>query len=199
MKKSMASILLMACFANAQQGYLSKHVEISKDGNVIGVATTLTPVEIISDNNGVANVKITGFVNENYQEKIVLDPVKYEEYAIFSKDGENATYEGGINPYIKNNGKIEDDYGEIWLKAEISFDVPKDSVVYDPNPLYAKAKGLYEQTCSACHHLHDTTEFTVGQWPAAIESMESAGYIVLESSQRDLITKFLQHNAKDVK
>lgn len=199
MKKAFIVVGALVCFTFGQDAYLSQRVSIVSNNKDIGFATVLSPVKILDKNDKIARVKISGFISENYQEKLVKDPLKYEEYIVFSNDGENASFKGDINPYIKNTDKVEDEYGEIWLKSEIDFDVPIESLVNDPAQLYDQAKSQYEQTCSACHHLHDTTEFSVSQWPSAIESMESGGFVVLEPKQRDLIIKYLQHNAKDVK
>lgn len=199
MKKAMLLLGACACMVFGESGFLKEHIKISKNGEFIGFASVLTPVEIISKNSNNSKVKVLGFVSENYQEKLVKDPQKYEEYIVFSSSDETPTFKGDTNPYIKVLKKSEDEYGEIWLKSEISFDVPNEAITMDPTKLYEKAKSEYEQTCSACHHLHDTTEFSVSQWPFAIESMESGGFVVLEPAQKDLIIKYLQHNAKDAK
>lgn len=199
MKKAFGILTALACFAFADNAYLSEHVKVLVNGKEVGFASVLSPVEVLSKNDKTAKVKISGFISENYQEKLVKDPLKYEEYVVFSVDGENASFKGEVNPYVKNSGKAEDEYGEIWLKSQVEFDVPTSALASDPTALYEQAKSQYEQTCSACHHLHDTTEFSVSQWPSAIESMESGGFVVLEPEQRDLIIKYLQHNAKDAK
>ncbi|BCX80160.1 hypothetical protein [Campylobacter sp. 19-13652] len=199
MKKAMLIFSACACLAFGQSGFLKEHIKVSQDGKFIGFATVLTPVEILSQNAKNAKVKVSGFVNENYQEKLVKDPQKYEEYLIFADENDNASFKGESNPFIKVLKKAEDEYGEIWLESELSFDLPSSAIVASPDELYAKAKSEYEQVCSACHHLHAPSEFSVSQWPFAIESMESGGFVVLEPAQKDLIIKYLQHNAKDAK
>lgn len=199
MKKAFGILTALACFAFGDRAYLNQNAKVLINGKDVGFVSVLSPVEVLDKNDKIANVKISGFISENYQEKLVKDPLKYEEYVVFSTDGENASFKGDINPYVKNSGKTEDEYGEIWLKSQIEFDVPTSALISDPSVIYEQAKSLYEQTCSACHHLHATTEFSVSQWPSAIESMQSSGFVVLEPEQRELIIKYLQHNAKDSK
>ena len=73
----------------------------------------------------------------------------------------------------------------------MKYEVAADAVTSDDKALYAKAKELYEGTCSACHRLHEPNSFTVNQWPANLQGMVDAGYVALEKGDLELIVKFL--------
>lgn len=198
MKKTfLLSAILSGCLF-AQTAYVKNSEEIAKDGKHIGFARILTPVEIIKANGDKTEVSVIGFVQEGYQEKLVKSPALGEEFVVFETYVGNASYEGSSNPYVKILEKTEDDYGEVWLKAEFKFEISSENLTTDPEPLYNNAKNLFEQSCSACHILHEPNSYTVNQWPSQIESMISSGFVGLEDADKSAIIKYLQHNAKDV-
>lgn len=197
MKKSFLTLsLVCAAFANTM--YLNKDVEIKVNGKTIANASLLSPVNVINQNGDNYKVELIGFVNDNYQEELVKSFTQNENYASFHDKDEKATFQGDKNPYIKMLEIAEDEYGETWHKASISFDVKKDDLVENKDAILKEAKSLYEQTCSPCHHLHDTKEYTVNQWPSNLESMISSDYVALEKDEKSLIIKYLQQNAKDI-
>lgn len=199
MKKILLISAILSSCLFAQSSYIKGVQKIQKDGKFIGSAITLTPVEKIKSNGDKTEVRVVGFVQENYQEKLVKSPSLGEEFVVFEKEDQSASYEGESNPYIKILEKTEDDYGEIWLKAEFKFDVLTQNLVDDPSGLYTEAKNLFEQTCSACHILHEPNSYTVNQWPSQVESMISSGFVGLEENDKISIIKYLQHNARDAK
>ncbi|OPA78099.1 hypothetical protein BFG05_02495 [Campylobacter pinnipediorum subsp. pinnipediorum] len=193
------SCLLASCLiADDVAAFIKKSEVINFDGKQVGSVDILTPIKILKSDNNKVDILIEGYTQEYYQEKLVRSHLLNEEYVYFSVDGEKPSYEGDINPYINIKDKIEDKYGEVWFKAEFRATVPKDSIIKDPNKLYLEAKNMYEQTCSACHTLHEPTKYTVNQWPSHIESMISSGFVALEALNKNMIIKYLQHNAKDV-
>lgn len=198
MKKSFL-VLGLACVAFANTMYLNKNVDIKVDGKVIANASLLSPVKVLSQNGDVFKVELVGYVNDNYQEELVKSFTQNENYASFHDDKDNATFKGDKNPYIKMLEKAEDDYGEVWHKASISFDVKKEDLIKSAEVVYKDARNLYEQTCSACHRLHDTNSYTTNQWPSNVESMISTGYVDLDKKDKMMIIKYLQQNSKDAK
>jgi putative cytochrome c-type haem-binding periplasmic protein len=77
--------------------------------------------------------------------------------------------------------------------------VPNDALGGNQKELYAKAKKIYEETCSACHRLHEPNSFTAAQWPANLSGMVDAKFVALDETDLNLVLKYLQHNAKKVK
>ena len=183
------------CFGT--EAYLTKDVPILKNNKAIGTAKILSKVEVLQDNGKELKVQLNGVISDNYQEEIVKSPTQNESFAVFWNQNEKPTFKGDINPYIKLGNKIEDEYGEFWHQASITFFVNKSDITNDPDSIYKEAKNLYEQTCSACHRLHDTTSFTTNQWPSNVESMIGAGYVDLAPRDKALILKYLQENSKD--
>ena len=115
----------------------------------------------------------------------VLTPVE-----VVSKEGAKAK--------IKVKGAVSDDYGELWYEVEGTYEVAADALGSDANALYKQAQQKYEETCSACHRLHEPNSFTAAQWPANLQSMIDTNYVSLEETELNLIVKYLQHNAKAV-
>lgn len=191
-------VVLCSCLF-AQLNYVKNSDFIVLNNMVVGSVSLFTPVEVIKTDKDKSDVVVVGFVQEDYQEKIVKSPALGEEFVIFeTKDG-STSYEGSKNPYIKVLETVEDDYGEIWLKVEFKFEIANTNLTDDSKSLYAGAKNLFEQTCSACHLLHEPNSYTVNQWPSQVESMISSGFVGLDNADKIAIIKYLQHNAKDVK
>lgn len=194
MKKFFLFLFLSLSCLYAKTGFTTNNQKISINGKDVGFITMLTPIEIINDKN---EALVTGYMKETYQEKIVKSPILNEEYVSFVLDGDKVSFDGETNPYVKILDKTEDEYGEIWLKCELKFNVDQNNTTKDPTMLYNQAKNLYEQTCSACHTLHEPTEYTVNQWPFQVDSMISSGFVGLDEMEKNSVIKYLQHNAKD--
>ena len=198
MKKVLLVFVLFAsCFSNTM--YLNKNINIKLENKVIANAILLSPVNVLDKSGDIYKVEIVGYVNSNYQEEIVKGITQSERYACFHDTSEKVTYKGDKNPYINIIEKVEDDYGDVWYKVSIRFEVTSSDLVQNVNGLHNEARILYEQSCSSCHHLHDTKEYTVSQWPSSFESMVGSGFVELDEEDKLLIIKYLQQNAKDVK
>lgn len=198
MKKIFLSCIISS-FALANTMYLNKDVEVKLDNKFIGTASLLSPVNVKSINNGKANVELIGYVNDNYQEEIVKSFMQVENYMSFHNNDNNPTFKGDANPYIKMLELVQDEYGEDWHKVSINFTLNESDLVANKDEIFKSAKSLYEQTCSPCHLLHDTKEYSVNQWPSNLESMISSGYVELDKASKSLIIKYLQNHAKDIK
>jgi len=143
----------------------SKSADISLGGKVIGKISTLTPVEVVSKNGATAKIKVKGVASGNYPLQIQKNMQEGEIYAVFDKERSENFAKGK---------KLEDDG---------MYEVAADAITSDDKALYAKAKELYEGTCSACHRLHEPNSFTVNQWPANLQGMVDAGYVAQISPQ----------------
>ena len=189
--KSFKFALIAACAAaislNAE--VLTKTTEISLDGKKIGKVEVLTPVEVVSKDGAKAKIKVKGAVSANYLAQIQRSVKNAEIFTVFDAESE-ANFKK-----IKN---VEDDYGELWYEVEGTYEVAADALGSDANALYKQAQQKYEETCSACHRLHEPNSFTAAQWPANLQSMIDTNYVALEETELNLIVKYLQHNAKTV-
>ncbi len=164
-----------------------KHTtSILQDGKNVGFVTVLTPVEEVSP--GI--VKIKGFRQENYPQMIVRDMKRGEIYVEFDTDKKEIALKT-----FKIIKQYEDDYGEIWHEVEGTLTIDPSAVTKDSQLLYKEGKDTYEQKCSMCHALRETTAYTVNQWPQQIEMMMEQ--TSLEKPVKSLIIKYLQHNAAD--
>lgn len=199
MKKIFLISTILSSYLFAQTAYLKNNEPIFLDNKKIGFISILTPVNTLKSSGESTEILVTGFVQEGYQEKLVKSPSLAEEFIVFETDDGKASYDGEVNPYIKILEKTEDDYGEIWLKAQFKFNVKTQSITDNPTQIYSSAKDLFEQTCSACHVLHEPDSYSVNQWPSQVESMISSGFVALEETDKNAIIKYLQHNARDAK
>lgn len=186
------SLLLSAVVscAWADGTILQEKTDFIQNGKVIGFSPILTPVDILKTSKDTTSIKIKGYRLENYPQMIVRDMTKGELYAEFiDEDTSNKSFK-----IIK---KYEDDYGEIWHEVEGEFTIPSKQISKEPEKLYLNAKKTYERTCSMCHHLPESTAYTVNQWPQQIESMMAQ--VALDAPTKSLIVKYLQQNASDAK
>ncbi|MCD8213195.1 MAG: hypothetical protein LUC34_03970 [Campylobacter sp.] len=181
--------VIICCYVGLACGgeFISQTTQILQDGKAIGKIEVLTPIEIVSKNAAPARIYVKGVVSENYPLQIQKNMKEAEIYAVFDTESE---------ANFKKGKKLEDDYGEIWYEAEGIYEVDSKAVTSDANALYSKAKQVYEETCSACHRLHEPDSFTANQWPANLQGMVEANYVALEENDLNLVTKYLQHNAK---
>lgn len=164
-----------------------KPTEILLNGKSIGMIETLTPLEIVADDGKMAKVKVKGVVNQNYQLLIQKSIQNGENYVKFADENpQNFTI-------VK---ELEDDYGEIWYEIEGEYAINSDAITSDIKVLYDRAKHIYEDSCSACHRVHEPDAFTPNQWPANIQSMIDLNYVIMQSDDLSLVTKYLQHHAK---
>ena len=60
---------------------------------------------------------------------------------------------------------------------------------------WKRAAALYEERCSMCHALPQTTDYTANQWPATLRVMSKRA--ALNRQETDLVAKYLQYHAKD--
>ncbi|PAF53407.1 hypothetical protein BKH42_06220 [Helicobacter sp. 13S00482-2] len=182
------TVFLFLGILGAQNAFINKTTALKVNDKVVGEITTLTPVQVIQIQGSKAKIKLKGFVDENYTKIVQRSPELGEVYAILDKN--NSTF-------LKTISKKENDYGDLWLEVEGEFEVDKSMLDMSNEALNQKAKDIYEKTCSQCHRLHSPDDFTVNQWPSNISSMKDM--VSLDKDTKELITKYLQQNAKDTK
>ena len=190
--KNLNLALIVACVTaiclNAE--VLTKTAEISLGGKKVGKIEVLTPVEVIAKEGAKAKISVKGAVSGNYIAQMQRSVKNAEIFTVFDAESE---------ANFKKIKEVEDDYGELWYEVEGTYEVAADALGGDANALYKQAQQKYEETCSACHRLHEPNSFTAAQWPANLQSMIDTNYVSLEETELNLIVKYLQHNAKDAK
>lgn len=190
MKKVFLALTFLSLSLVASEAVTKKEVKILDGGKDVGVVTVLTPVDKLSVKDGIAIVKIKGFRNANYPQQVVRSMKLGEVYAEIEDEKEALKL-------FKATKKFEDDYGEEWEEVEGELKIKADALTTDKTKLYAQAKQEYAKSCSMCHNLRETHDYTVNQWPRQIDTMKQ--YVKLEPKVKKLIIKYLQQNAKDVK
>lgn len=181
---------VLACSLAFGADVVAKDANVTLDGKNIGKIEVLTPVEVIEKGEKTSKIKVNGVVSTNYLAQLQRSIEDPEVFIAFND-------ESGTN--FKKIKDIEDEYGEVWYQAEGVYEVPNDALGGNQKELYAKAKKIYEETCSACHRLHEPNSFTAAQWPANLSGMVDAKFVALDETDLNLVLKYLQHNAKKVK
>ncbi len=88
--------------------------------------------------------------------------------------------------------------GLTWIEVELKkVWINSKNLSYNMKNVWTKASKLFHERCSMCHALPKSTKFTANQWPATLRVM--AKRAALDKNQREVVTKFLQYNAKDTK
>lgn len=190
MKNKLISLMITAtAFSSMFAGdFISQTTAIFLNGKDIGKIEVLTPVEIVEKGQSLTKIKIQGVVADNYKERIQRSIPNAEVFVVFNED---------VEGNFVFNKKLEDDYGEIWHEVSGVYEVDSKLITADEEALYDQAKKIYEESCSACHRLHQPNDFTANQWPASLQGMIDAGYTAIDENSLNLITKYLQHNAKE--
>ena len=190
--KFTCKIAILVCSAVFAFGadVIAKDANITLDGNMIGKIEVLTPVEVLEKGDKTSKIKVSGVVSANYLAQLQRSVEDPEVFVAFDNESE---------ANFKKVKDLEDDYGEVWYQADGVYEVPNDALGGNQKELYAKAKKIYEETCSACHRLHEPNSFTAAQWPANLAGMVDAKFVALDETDLNLVLKYLQHNAKKVK
>jgi len=190
--KFMCKVAILSCSVLFVFGadVISKDANVTLDGKNIGKIEVLTPVEVIEKGEKTSKIKVNGVVSGNYLAQLQRSIEDPEVFIAFNDESE---------ANFKKVKDIEDEYGEVWYQAEGVYEVPNDVLGGDTKKLYVKAQQIYEETCSACHRLHEPNSFTAAQWPANLAGMVDAKFVALDETDLNLVLKYLQHNAKKVK
>ncbi|WP_460169632.1 hypothetical protein [Campylobacter concisus] len=190
--KFMCKVGILACSAVFAFGadVIAKDANITLNGKMIGKIEVLTPVEVVEKGDKTSKIKVSGVVSANYLAQLQRSVEDPEVFVAFDNESE---------ANFKKVKDLEDDYGEVWYQADGVYEVPNDALGGNQKELYAKAKKIYEETCSACHRLHEPNSFTAAQWPANLSGMVDAKFVALDETDLNLVLKYLQHNAKKVK
>ena len=181
---------VLACSLAFGADVIAKDANITLDGKMIGKIEVLTPVEVLEKGDKTSKIKVSGVVSANYLAQLQRSVEDPEVFVAFNDESE---------ANFKKVKDLEDDYGEVWYQADGVYEVPNDALGGNQKELYAKAKKIYEETCSACHRLHEPNSFTAAQWPANLSGMVDAKFVALGETDLNLVLKYLQHNAKKVK
>ena len=181
---------VLACSLAFSADVIAKDANITLDGKMIGKIEVLTPVEVIEKGEKTSKIKVNGVVSGNYLAQLQRSIEDPEVFIAFNDESETN---------FKKVKDIEDEYGEVWYQGECVYEIPNDVLGGDTKNLYAKAQKIYEETCSACHRLHEPNSFTAAQWPANLAGMVDAKFVALDETDLNLVLKYLQHNAKKVK
>lgn len=190
--KFICKVGILACSAVFAFGadVIAKDANITLDGKMIGKIEVLTPVEVLEKGDKTSKIKVSGVVSANYLAQLQRSVEDPEVFVAFDNESE---------ANFKKVKDLEDDYGEVWYQVDGLYEVPNDVLGGNQKELYAKAKKIYEETCSACHRLHEPNSFTAAQWPANLSGMVDAKFVALDETDLNLVLKYLQHNAKKVK
>lgn len=181
---------VLACSLAFGADVIAKDANITLDGKMIGKIEILTPVEVVEKGDKTSKIKVSGVVSANYLAQLQRSVEDPEVFVAFDNESE---------ANFKKVKDLEDDYGEVWYQVDGLYEVPNDALGGNQKELYAKAKKIYEETCSACHRLHEPNSFTAAQWPANLQGMVDAKFVALDETDLNLVLKYLQHNAKKVK
>ena len=181
---------VLACSLAFGADVIAKDANITLDGKMIGKIEVLTPVEVVEKGDKTSKIKVSGVVSANYLAQLQRSVEDPEVFVAFDNESE---------ANFKRVKDLEDDYGEVWYQADGVYEVSNDALGGNQKELYAKAKKIYEETCSACHRLHEPNSFTSAQWPANLAGMVDAKFVALDETDLNLVLKYLQHNAKKVK
>lgn len=155
---------------------------------VVGKLLPTSKVTILGKKDGKLRVKIEGFMLKG------LDKAVY--YAV----GKRILVAGIANnsgfKFSKTTSFTDKDTGKTWYKASFEAYVDSKDLGDSVKTMFAEADKKYKETCSMCHSLHSTKEFTANQWPSMVKAMSSrAG---LDKNTRYFMVEYLQKHAKDM-
>lgn len=85
-----------------------------------------------------------------------------------------------------------------WDEIKVTAYTTKDNLEKELKPMMDRAKQIYQENCSICHHLHKESQYNPNQWPSLFKSMLSRTPI--DKKDEWLIIQYLQKASQgDVK
>lgn len=90
--------------------------------------------------------------------------------------------------------RSQDTYGIDWERVVITGWVSSKDLVGQISSVWQKANAIYQKRCTACHALHQPTEFTANQWPSILRIMTKRAALTPEDTA--LVTEYLQSHAR---
>ncbi|HKI59391.1 MAG TPA: hypothetical protein VKA00_09265 [Trueperaceae bacterium] len=151
----------------------------------VGSVMPGTPLTVLGTSGAQSHVQLAGWV------------IKGSETVLFEGVGLHAvlaTFDASAKVPMKILKTQKDSYGTVWEQVEVTGYVSTKATAPKQADVWNQAANLYQTRCSACHALHDPTEFTANQWPGVLKAMGQNA--ALDQQQLNLITAYLQAHAK---
>ena len=95
---------------------------------------------------------------------------------------------------LKTLSTATDAYGNVWHDVRLSGYIKRSDLTSNQKIVWEKAIALYNTRCSACHALHQPSEFTANQWPKILKTMTHNAALTPEDAA--LVTQYIQTRAK---
>lgn len=168
--------------------FVTKDAQLSgADGGALGTLMLGAQVTLAGDPAGDAHVVVQGWSMADAPSVMFLTTEQRITLASLTAAGQAAR---------TVVSKQTDAYGTDWEQVRVEGTVAPAALSSDRTALWSQAEALYGSTCSACHALHSPGEFTANQWPGSLKAM--LPNVSLTDAQIELVTKYLQYNAKDM-
>ncbi|WP_419722247.1 NapC/NirT family cytochrome c [Serratia fonticola] len=90
----------------------------------------------------------------------------------------------------------QDDYGNQWRDVTLQGEWSAPALA-DREPLWDYARKLDNVYCAGCHAPIPAHHFTLNAWPSVAKGMGARTNI--DDSEMDILTRYFQYNAKDIK
>ncbi|MFH0258376.1 NapC/NirT family cytochrome c [Vibrio rumoiensis] len=155
----------------------------------MGDLATINPtveLAVVKTDGDKRTVTVSGYQMKGAESVIYLGNGKRSILASLTEDGQKA---------LKLGESSTDEYGNEWRTASLTGEI--SAPVIDSNkPLWEYGEKLDSTYCSTCHAKIPPNHFTVNAWGPVAKSMGSRTDI--SDLNLEILTKFLQNNAKDV-
>ncbi|MEI8671033.1 NapC/NirT family cytochrome c [Vibrio sp. SA48] len=167
---------------NASVVYPINPLDIGELGSINPTAK----LEVISTNGSERTVRLNAFQLKGAEQVLYFGRGQRSIVATLTEKGIAA---------LELGESSTDDYGNEWRSASLT--TPINGLVVDSlEPIWTYAEELDNVYCSACHAKIAANHFTVNAWGPVAKGMGERTDI--SDSDLELLTKYLQHHAKDV-
>ena len=159
----------------------------SISGEPLGTLAAGFPVEILSLENDVARIELSGWQREGPDNKLYV-----RQGARIGK----ATITPTEALEMRTVRSVEDaKTGQMWSEVRLKAWVKTDGFMHDPRPLWDAVERMYEDNCSLCHALRAPSEYSANNWIGHVKSMTRM--TPLTRQEAALLLVWLQTNAKE--
>ncbi|AQW86736.1 molybdopterin-containing oxidoreductase II, DMSO/TMAO/BSO reductase family, monoheme c-type cytochrome [Campylobacter pinnipediorum subsp. caledonicus] len=186
MKKLLLSSLLI-CFSYANSEVYTDVVKPvfadTKATKSIGRLLPTNGVKILEKNKDILKLEVQGYQNPDVKNVIYFNNSERIFTLALSKTAK-------IDIKVIEEGK-----NGKWNLVKTEVFAKDGGFSSDLQPIFNKAKNIYENNCGTCHSLHKPTSYKANQWPSLLKSMLSR--TAIDKKDEWLVIQYLQKNASD--
>ncbi|WP_028766282.1 NapC/NirT family cytochrome c [Shewanella fidelis] len=163
--------------------------DANEHSSIEGILLPASGVTVLATKNNMLQVKLVGWHEKSAQSGIINQELGKFINVAKLKESAKAT-----EKLIQE--KVDPLTGMQWQQVEITAWITQSYLQPNMESIWQYAKGMYNETCSACHAVTAPEFLSANQWIDTLKSMKV--YNSLTPTEERTLLKYLQMHAKDM-